>query len=100
VYGSILTHMRIKFSLALVILVERRLHNVTGLSKLKYSLLFSSFFAKSVENYIHMEHNHRMVWIGRTFKDPLVRSPCYGQQHLSLVRVAQSPDQPGLEHFQ
>jgi len=43
-----------------------------------------------------------MVWAGRDLKDHLVPtpSPCHEQGHLSLDQVAQSPVQPGLEHFQ
>ena len=35
-----------------------------------------------------------------TFKGHLVQPPCHGQGHLALDQVAQSPVQPGLEHFQ
>jgi len=42
-----------------------------------------------------------MVWVGRDLKDHLVPTPpCHGQGYLPLHQVAQSPTQPGLEHFQ
>ena len=44
--------------------------------------------------------NHRVVRIGRVLTDHLVPTPCHGQGHLPPDQVAQSPVQPGLEHFQ
>jgi len=41
-----------------------------------------------------------MVWVGRGFIDHLVPTPCHGQAHLPLDKVAQSPIQTGLEQFQ
>lgn len=43
--------------------------------------------------------NHRMVWIGRDFKDPF-KPPCHGQRQLlkNLHQVPQSPIQIGFEH--
>jgi len=35
-----------------------------------------------------------------TLKIILFQAPCHGQGHLPLDQVAQSPMQPGLEHFQ
>ena len=40
-----------------------------------------------------------MVWVGRELKDLLVPTPCHGQGHLPLDQAAESPVQPGLEHF-
>ena len=44
--------------------------------------------------------NHRIIWVGRTFKGPLVLSPCSEQGHLQLDQVAQNPIQSCLECFQ
>jgi len=41
-----------------------------------------------------------MVWVGRDLTDHLVPTPCHRQGHLSVDWSAQSPIQPGLEHFQ
>ena len=35
-----------------------------------------------------------------TFKRHLVQTPCHGQEHLPPDQAAQSPVQPGIEHFQ
>ncbi|KAK4821804.1 hypothetical protein QYF61_003833 [Mycteria americana] len=43
---------------------------------------------------------HRMIWVAKDLKDHLVPTPCHGQGQLPLDQVAQSPMQPGLEHFQ
>jgi len=47
-----------------------------------------------------VEGNHKMVWVGRDLRDHVVPTHCYGQGHLPLDQVAQSPIQPGLEHLQ
>jgi len=43
-----------------------------------------------------------MEWFGLegTFRIIYFQLPCHGQGHLSPDQVAQSPLQPGLEHFQ
>jgi len=42
-----------------------------------------------------------MVWVGSYLIDlPVPMPPCHGQGHLPSDQVAQSPIQPGLEHFQ
>ena len=41
-----------------------------------------------------------MVWVGKDLKGHLIPTPLHGQGHLLLDQVAQSPIQPGLEHFQ
>ncbi|RLW12958.1 hypothetical protein DV515_00000580 [Chloebia gouldiae] len=41
-----------------------------------------------------------MGWAGRSLPDHPVPTPCHGQGHLLLSKVASSPIQPGLEHFQ
>jgi len=41
-----------------------------------------------------------MLWVGRDISDLLVPALCYGQGHLPLNQVAQSPIQAGLECFQ
>lgn len=41
-----------------------------------------------------------LPWVGRDCKDHRIPSHCHGQGHLLLERVAQSPIQLGLEHFQ
>jgi len=40
-----------------------------------------------------------MVWVGRDLQRSSSPTPCHGQGHLPLDQVAQSPIQPGLEHF-
>ncbi|KAK4808149.1 hypothetical protein QYF61_000129 [Mycteria americana] len=42
----------------------------------------------------------KLVWVGRDLKDHRVPPPCHGQGCLPLEQAAQSPIQPGLEHFQ
>jgi len=47
--------------------------------------------------------NHRIIeWFGLevTLKISWFQPPCHEQGHLPLDQVAQSPIQPGLEHFQ
>ena len=41
-----------------------------------------------------------MIWVGRDIVDHLAPTLHHGQGHLPLDQVAQSPVQPGLEHFQ
>jgi len=41
-----------------------------------------------------------MVWVGWDLTDNLVPMPPAMEEHLPLDQVAQSPIQPGLEHFQ
>ena len=45
-----------------------------------------------------------MIWVGKDFKDHPVPTPSHGQGgqplHQALDQTAQSPIQPGLEHFQ
>jgi len=64
-------------------------------------LLLSLHFYDNVSNISPMlnQENHRMVWAGRDLKHHLVPTPCHGQGHLPQDQGAQSPVQPGLEHF-
>jgi len=41
-----------------------------------------------------------MLGFEETFRGHLAQPPCSEQGHLQLDQVAQSPVQPGLEHFQ
>jgi len=52
-----------------------------------------------------MKHRIRIIeWLGLegslTILCRQFQAPCHGQGHLALDQVAQSPIQPGLEHFQ
>lgn len=41
-----------------------------------------------------------MVWTGKNFKISSNPAPGYGQGHLSLDQIAQSPIKPDIEYFQ
>lgn len=56
--------------------------------------LFSFF-----KNIKVVEHNHRVVWVGRGVEEYLVPTPCRGQEHLPLDQVVPGPVQPCLEHL-
>lgn len=43
--------------------------------------------------------NHWMVWLGKELKIVQLQAPWHSKGHLSLEQVAQSPIQPGFEHF-
>lgn len=52
-----------------------------------------------VNHRIVESENHRLGWVGRSFKDHLVPTPLPWQGHLPLERAAQSPVQPGPDRF-
>lgn len=46
----------------------------------------------------HSAEKHRMVWVDRDLKNPLIQIPCYGQGHRALSQAAPGPTQPGLNN--
>jgi len=59
-------------------------------------------FAVVLKEYKPGSKHRTIAWfeLERAFKDRLSQSSCHGPGHLPLDQVAQSPTQPGLEHFQ
>ena len=57
----------------------------------------------SITKIASLSYNHRIIeWFGLegTLKITWIQPPCHEQGHLPLDQVAQSPIQPGLQHFQ
>jgi len=71
---------------------------MNGVPQVQY-VYFSDFQEERI-NELSKTQNHRMVWVGRDLIDRPVPTLLLWAGHLSLDQVAQSPVQPGLEHFQ
>lgn len=63
-------------------------HQMVVVSLFKVSGL-GFFFLLSDE--VMCDYNHRMVWVGRNFKDHPIPTPCHEQGHFPLNQVAQKP---------